>query len=544
VPLDDIPDYAMLPEGGSYLTQLNDDEEKRFQAWVVQNKVPFDPSSAADYDMRGFWQAREAGDPRAFSSINPNDQQLHYPDYWKTPYHESFSSESKFALPGAPTWNNQDQLITPDGKVVFDEREKNVVQAFDKVLEAAHGHITPEEFGRLAEEHLPGTGQLFESQLRHLEMSKAYKEGKQQAEENVPLLRKYLPKTMADFLEEAIKYAPMGIRAGGPRPMSLTTPRLIEPPSKVDPRIEEARQWHKDGLITDQELANKERIYSRPSLPEGVTINEVSANKRQANYDIMHNGEQVGRAYARIMNDRVQIGNIDINPEFQRQGIATELTRRLEEKYKVPAVPDMTLSNAEYMRWQKIDPEALRYHRNMSEPGEEPYWHSDRPDVTHTKRYNERLTELARGVVAMDKLEGANIRRERAEAAGEPPLNVPRRGEQSGIAPADLRSVDDRRMSMPASGTLKVIRSFSRDPDGTIKTSNRNKTDEQLFNDALREQDNKSIDKLARRTKFDVIDTNMMNRLEARSQKLFGKSFKEMSPDEQLYIRSTLGPEE
>ncbi len=64
------------------------------------------------------------GDPRAVSSINPNDNMMHYPDYWKTPFHESFSHESQWATPGAPIWNELDQLVTPDGKVVFDERAK------------------------------------------------------------------------------------------------------------------------------------------------------------------------------------------------------------------------------------------------------------------------------------------------------------------------------------------------------------------------------------------------------------------------------------
>jgi len=96
-----------------------------FRSWVGTNKIPFDPTEAnADYDMRGFWKALQVGDPMALTAVNPNDQQIHFPDYWKTPYHQSFSAESQWADPEkAPRWNEKDQLILPDGTVVFDERE-------------------------------------------------------------------------------------------------------------------------------------------------------------------------------------------------------------------------------------------------------------------------------------------------------------------------------------------------------------------------------------------------------------------------------------
>jgi hypothetical protein len=69
--------------------------------------------------MRGFWQSGGGG-----TAVNPNDNMLHFPDTYKTPYHQSFSAESQWALPNAPTWNSQDQLVTPDGRIVFDERNK------------------------------------------------------------------------------------------------------------------------------------------------------------------------------------------------------------------------------------------------------------------------------------------------------------------------------------------------------------------------------------------------------------------------------------
>lgn len=106
-----------------YNTELGE-KESEFQKWVKTNKVPFDMAApVTDYDMRGFWQALEAKDPRAVSAIASTDNQLHYPDYWKTPYHESFSVESQWANPKkAPIWNELDQLVLPDGTVVYDER--------------------------------------------------------------------------------------------------------------------------------------------------------------------------------------------------------------------------------------------------------------------------------------------------------------------------------------------------------------------------------------------------------------------------------------
>lgn len=114
----------MKPGARNFFTDLSDDEEKKFQAWVKKNNVPNDDGPHADYDMRGFWKALEAKDPKATSAIDPNDKRLHYPDYWKTPYHETFSGESKWADPKkAPKWNDKDQLVAPDGKVLFDDRD-------------------------------------------------------------------------------------------------------------------------------------------------------------------------------------------------------------------------------------------------------------------------------------------------------------------------------------------------------------------------------------------------------------------------------------
>lgn len=106
-----------------YRTKLKPLEEMAFRQWAVGNKVPFDPKAAtADYDMRGFYRALQQGDPRAVTAVNPNDGRMHYPDTWKTPSHESFSAGSDYAGDVAPQWASDDKLISPDGRILVNER--------------------------------------------------------------------------------------------------------------------------------------------------------------------------------------------------------------------------------------------------------------------------------------------------------------------------------------------------------------------------------------------------------------------------------------
>jgi len=98
-----------------YQTALTPAEDMAFQHWVAMNKIPFDPSPAADYDMRGYWKAQQMGDPRAKQADNK-----HFPDTWKTPYHDTFSNESMYATPLAPHWEG-DRLVDWRGNVLVDE---------------------------------------------------------------------------------------------------------------------------------------------------------------------------------------------------------------------------------------------------------------------------------------------------------------------------------------------------------------------------------------------------------------------------------------
>jgi hypothetical protein len=113
----------VLPQ--DYNTKLPQMDEFQFRQWLQQNNVPFDPNAkTTDYDMRGFYQAAQQQQPGISTAINPNDHLLHYTDRFKTPLHQSFSSESQWAGPNAPQWVNDSQLAAPNGRIVFDERKR------------------------------------------------------------------------------------------------------------------------------------------------------------------------------------------------------------------------------------------------------------------------------------------------------------------------------------------------------------------------------------------------------------------------------------
>jgi hypothetical protein len=108
------------PDWQQQMTQLNPQQEQAFLQWVQANQVPFDPKDKfPDYDMRGYYLSTLNNPQATQAAINPVDNELHYPDDFKTPYHESFSSESKWAMPGAPSWDGE-RLMSPKGEVVYE----------------------------------------------------------------------------------------------------------------------------------------------------------------------------------------------------------------------------------------------------------------------------------------------------------------------------------------------------------------------------------------------------------------------------------------
>lgn len=138
--------YANSQDNSNYTTKLSNEDESNFQNWVKQNNVPFDPSEKSDYDMRGYWKDIAANGADS-TSVNANDGNAHYPDTYKTPYHQSFSNESKYANENAPSWNDKDQLVTKDGSVVFDEKMPKAAEGLTALQKAEHfmANSTPEQ---------------------------------------------------------------------------------------------------------------------------------------------------------------------------------------------------------------------------------------------------------------------------------------------------------------------------------------------------------------------------------------------------------------
>ena len=115
---------APFKMGDTFGTTLDPLNEMAFRQWVTQNQVPFNVNAAgpSDYDMRDYYQGVMQGNPMARpTEINVNDGLPHYTDYYKTPLHQSFSSGSQWADETTPSWINDKQLVSPGGRIVFDE---------------------------------------------------------------------------------------------------------------------------------------------------------------------------------------------------------------------------------------------------------------------------------------------------------------------------------------------------------------------------------------------------------------------------------------
>jgi hypothetical protein len=73
--------------------------------------------------MRGYYKDNVAGAGGAKPKVSSFDGLPHFPDTYKTPYHKTFSNESRYALPNAPSWKG-DRLVDWKGNVVADETSK------------------------------------------------------------------------------------------------------------------------------------------------------------------------------------------------------------------------------------------------------------------------------------------------------------------------------------------------------------------------------------------------------------------------------------
>lgn len=104
----------LLNQNKSLPYQSNVKNPFTFADWASRNKVPVDLSKSSDYDMTGFYNAQQEGNPSAKSGVSPIDNRIHFSDAFKTPAHETFSNESIYATAGAPHWEGNSQK-TPEG---------------------------------------------------------------------------------------------------------------------------------------------------------------------------------------------------------------------------------------------------------------------------------------------------------------------------------------------------------------------------------------------------------------------------------------------
>lgn len=98
---------------GPYETELSPEQEGQYQQW--KSKLPTALQYEGDYDLRGAYLDNLTPQPGG-------DGKPHLGDKFKKPNHRSFSRESQYATDQAPSWNDQDQLVTIDGRIAFDER--------------------------------------------------------------------------------------------------------------------------------------------------------------------------------------------------------------------------------------------------------------------------------------------------------------------------------------------------------------------------------------------------------------------------------------
>jgi|SRR5215475_8750704 len=105
-----------MADQSGYLTKLSPQEERAFRAWflLVKSQLGRDlDMNDPGYDMRGFWRAMQLGAKGA--GFDPSSGEIHFPDTFKTPLHPTQSAESIYAPPGAPRWNQYDQLVDQSG---------------------------------------------------------------------------------------------------------------------------------------------------------------------------------------------------------------------------------------------------------------------------------------------------------------------------------------------------------------------------------------------------------------------------------------------
>lgn len=112
-------------------------------------------------------------------------------------------------------------------------------------------------------------------------------------------------------------------------------------------------------LIAVHELALSARD-EEVAAPRDVTFHYETHACGRTYATFMRNGKVVGSAHVREFLHSIQISDFQIVRGNRRRGIGTAFQAYIEARLGKRAVPDAVLSNAEYRRWKKLDPVAVR----------------------------------------------------------------------------------------------------------------------------------------------------------------------------------------
>jgi GNAT superfamily N-acetyltransferase len=107
--------------------------------------------------------------------------------------------------------------------------------------------------------------------------------------------------------------------------------------------------------VSGKALQQAERSSGLPSVSFRGGVDSFG----RGNYEALVGDTPVGRAYARDLGENIQLGQLNIDAPYQRQGIGTALQKHIEADMGKTAVPDTYLSNAEYQRWKKTAPQIV-----------------------------------------------------------------------------------------------------------------------------------------------------------------------------------------
>jgi hypothetical protein len=240
--------------------------------------------------------------------------------------------------------------------------DKDVVGISRNIPDKMPNRMGWSEEGRAVKERLPGEIRRPNPDSNMFEVSKYDLESEAQARFGKPY-----DELTPDMQRWVKSQSPASMKAAN-------DPEAVKPPLEVVPK----------GTENFPDLMKR----------QGLHFEEHTNGVGQTNihiYDKPNPGKDdyyIGRIYVRDVRgrDALQIGNISLDNSIQRKGIATSIQNYLEQKFKKPMIPDSFLSNAEYMRWQKIDPEAVAHYRPVGGESWEGQPRADTPRMMKRRR--------------------------------------------------------------------------------------------------------------------------------------------------------------